>query len=1180
MEDNGGRNAMAIDVVSVTAGGRALRDVSLADRWSGEADDAVISGVQALVRALLDMRREDERNGVRGGGFVSGYPGSPLGGLDKELERQGKALGAVGVEFQPGLNEELAATAVWGSQLAYQLAGAKVDGVLGMWFGKNPGLDRAADALRHANFSGVGPAGGAVAVVGDDPASKSSTLPSSAERTLAGMYMPVLSAASVQDVLDLTRHAWRLSRASGLWCALKIVADIADASSTVTFTGPGEPVARRVDYTPTSRLLGAPSVEVERSLVEERLPAALAYARENELNRVTVRGPRDEIGVIAAGSAYAELSRALQGLGLGDDQLRELGVRVLKLAMPWPVDTQLLRDFAAGLETVVVVEDKLGFLEPEVRSALYGVSGAPRVLGKLDADGAPLLSAYGALSSDEIAGSLGRLLGDRIGADSEAAQRISKFADRARPLPLPLARTPFFCSGCPHSSSTAAEPGTLVGAGIGCHVMLVQGGDRGGDIVGLTQMGGEGSQWIGMAPFVAEEHFTQNIGDGTFHHSGSLALRAAVASKRNITYKLLYNDAVAMTGGQHVPGVMSVPQLTRMLKAEGVAKVVVTTDEPSRYRRVRLAPGVKVHDRTKLPEIERELAAVPGVTVLIHDQMCAAEQRRLRRRGKLEDPPERAWINERVCEGCGDCGEKSGCLSVEPVETEFGRRTRIHQESCNKDMSCLRGDCPSFLTVVPGKKTHLAPEPPADLPEPAASANGAATIRMVGIGGTGVVTVAQVLAMAAHLQGEPAAVLDQTGLSQKGGPVVSDVRIGESVEADPAPRAAERSVDLLLGFDLLGAADPRYLRAADPQRTVAVLSDAVNPTGEMVVHPSVPFPDRDDLVGRVAATVATVPVVTDAQEVAERAFGDNLQSNMVLLGAAWQLGAVPIRWDALTRAIELNGAAIENNLKALRWGRAVVADPAAVEALLADPADEHAFVPAEADLAEARRRVPAPLVELVAQRMGDLRGWGGNAAAEDYLEAVERVAAREAEMAPGHDQITESVARQLHHLMAYKDEYEVARLHLLPEERARREREFGAGAKWWVNLHPPVLRAMGLNRKLRFGRWATPMFYGLRAGRRLRGTPLDVFGYAAVRRLERELPGEYLEGIETALSLLTEETHGYVLSLSEQADQIRGYEEIKLRNVAAWRASSAALLEQLGGSWPASARQVKIETGD
>ena len=1156
---------MTVDVVRVTPGRRALRDVSLADRWSGEADDAVISGVQALVRALLDMRREDERNGVRSGGFVSGYPGSPLGGLDKELERQGKALGALGVEFQPGLNEELAATSVWGSQLAYQLPGATVDGVLGMWFGKNPGLDRATDALRHANFSGVGPAGGAVAVVGDDPACKSSTLPSSAERTLSGMYLPVLSPASVQDVLDLTRHAWRLSRATGLWCALKIVADVADATSTVAFGGPWGPVARLVEHTPTSRLLGAPSVEAERNLVEVRLPAALAYARQHGLNRVTVRGERDELGLIASGSAYAELSRALHELGLDEERLRELGVRVLKLAMPWPLDADEIREFARGLERVAVIEDKLGFLEPEVRSALYGTSGAPLVLGKLDAAGAPLLSEYGALSADEIARALGRLLDGRLGADSRAAARLRRIGEPAQPQALPLARTPFFCSGCPHSISTVAEPGTLVGAGIGCHVMLVQGSDRAGDVVGLTQMGGEGSQWIGMAPFVAEEHFTQNVGDGTFHHSASLALRAAVASGRNITYKLLYNDAVAMTGGQHVPGVMSVPQLTRMLRAEGVEKVVVTTDEPRRYRRVRLAAGVKVRDRRHLPEIERELAGIPGVTVIVHDQMCAAERRRLRRRGKLADPPERAWINERVCEGCGDCGEKSGCLSVEPVETEFGRRTKIHQESCNKDMSCLRGDCPSFLTVVPRTAEHDVAEPPAELPDPPAPAAGTATVRMVGIGGTGVVTVAQVLAMAAHLQGDPAAVLDQTGLSQKGGPVVSDVRIGEPVDEDSAPRAAERSVDVLLGFDLLGAADPRYLAAADPERTVAVLSEARNPTGEMVVHPDVAFPAREALLARIDDRVASVPVVADAQEIAERAFGDNLQSNMVLLGAAWQLGRIPVAWDGLARAVELNGAAVENNLKALRWGRALVAAPATVQALLAIPAAEEPAALPEADLEQARRRVPEPLVELVARRAGDLRDWGGPAAAAGYLDAVERVAAREAELAPGQSAIADSVARHLHHLSAYKDEYEVARLHLLPEERARRERELGPGAKWWLHLHPPLLRAIGLKRKLRLGRWSTPLLYGLRASRRLRGTPLDLFGYGEARRLERQLPGEYLEGVEAALDLLSPETHGYVLALSEQADQIRGYEEVKQRNVEAWRASSAALLEQLRG---------------
>lgn len=1176
--------------------GAGLLPVTLEDRWRQDAVRAPLSGVQAIVRALLEQRREDARLGVRSAGFASGYPGSPLGGLDKELARQRETLTAAGIVFQPGLNEELAATAVWGSQLAHTLPDATVDGVLGVWFGKNPGLDRACDAIRHANFSGVGPAGGALAVVGDDPACKSSTLPSSSERTLAGLLVPVLAPSSVQEALAYARHGLRLSRAAGLWCALKVIADVADATETVDLGAQLGPVTRLVQHEPSARLLAAASLESERSLHELRLPAALAYAREHGLNRVLASGQRDELGVIASGSTHGELARALADLGLGEAELHALGVRVLRIGMPWPLDRDAVRSFAAGLRRVLVIEDKLAFLEDEVKSALYGLPHAPQVLGKLDADGQLLLSSHGALGADEIARTLGALLADRLPPDSHAVQRLARLSHSASTkLPaLPLARTPFFCSGCPHSTSTRAQPDTVVGAGIGCHVMLVQDQpgqeQRSGHIVGLTQMGGEGAQWIGMAPFTATPHFTQNVGDGTFHHSGSLALRAAVAANANVTYKLLYNDVVAMTGAQQVPGGMSVAAMTRMLAAEGVARIAITTDEPSRYGRLRrlahalrsgprglraqaLAPGVSVHDRARLPEVERQLAATPGVTVLIHDQMCAAERRRLRRRGKLPEPAERAFVNERVCEGCGDCGEQSGCLSVEPVQTELGRRTRIHQESCNKDMSCLRGDCPSFLTVRPGPRPQRRVAPPEGLPQPPLHtalhpAQGAppanATVRMVGIGGTGVVTVAQVLAMAAHLEGRPAAVLDQTGLSQKGGPVVSDVRIGEEHEG-AAPRAASASVDLLLGFDLLGAADARQLAAADQQRTIAVLCDAQSPTGAIALRPSIPFPAREELVARVRARVAATPVIADARRIADRAFGDDLQSNVVLLGAAWQLGALPVGWDALTRAIELNGAAVQENLAALAWGRAIVAAPEAVREL-AGPPQPASQLPLPDDVAaqvRERAEIPSTLHELVARRAADLREWGGRRPKDEYLDAVARVAAIEQQRTPGRTQITESVARHLHHLAAYKDEYEVARLHLLPAERQRREREFGPGARTWVHLHPPLLRSLGLSRKIRLGRSATPLFHVLRACRPLRGTPLDVFGYASVRRLERALPGEYLGVVDQALARLDEHTHGQVLSLCEQADAIRGYEEVKLRGVEAWRTASAALLARL-----------------
>ncbi len=1056
----------------------------------------------------------------------------------------------------------------------------------------------------------------------------------------------MLAPASVQDVLDLGRHALRLSRAAGLWCALKVVADDAAASATVRGGGRLGPVRRLVEHTPTAHLLGASAVEAERSLVERRLPAALAYAREHELDRTVVEGARDEIGVIASGSAYAELVRALTELGLGAGELNALGVRLRKVGMPWPLDREGVRRFADGLRRVLVIEDKLPLLQSEVESALYGLRAAPQVLGKQDAEGRPLLASHGALDADRISLALGRLLAGRLAEGTLATRRLRQLAT-PHPVAPPAAaamppsvelsaaagapsfiessaaagapsaavppapvRTPYFCSGCPHSTATATTSQTLVGAGIGCHVMLVQQRSRrAGEVVGLTQMGGEGAQWIGISPFLPGEHFTQNVGDGTFHHSGSLALRAAVAAKVDVTYKLLYNDAVAMTGGQRVEGMMGVAALTRSLAAEGVARIVVTTDEPSRYRRLwlrriwpqhaehgwrgfwgrgfggsepissGLAPGTKVYDRSKLPQLERELAALPGVKVIVHDQACAAERRRLRRRGELPGPPLRAWINERVCEGCGDCGRKSGCLSVEPVQTELGPKTRVDQESCNKDMSCLSGDCPSFVTVRATIERPALREPPPLPPAESPPAHRAAiqagvaqscTVRMVGIGGTGVVSAARTLASAAQLEGLQVSVLDQTGLSQKAGTVVSDVRIGERAATDAAPRAGRESVDALIGFDLLGAADPRHAVACDPRRTVAVLSTALAQTGGMVADPAARLPDRDRLLDALRRSVASTPVLADAQLIAWRATGDGVQANMVLLGAAWQLGVLPVSWTALSSAVKRSGAAVERNLAALGWGRAVVAAPEAVRELVGASPPQTLSPRA---LAQVRaRRLPVQLHELVARRLEDLLHYGGRRVgrrvAIRYLEQLEHVAAEETKRVPGQVELTTSVARQLHKLLAYKDEYEVARLHLLPQERARRERELGQGARWWLHLHPPLLRALGLSRKIRLGRWSLPLLYALRAGRRLRGTPLDPFGGSEVRRLERALPEEYLAQIAQALPLLDQTTHAQVVALSEQAGQIRGYEQIKLKNVQARRTESARLVEQLRSARP------------
>jgi len=1143
---------------------------SLADRWTLDEGRVFLTGIQALVRVLLDQHRADARAGLRTATLVSGYPGSPLAGFDREAAALGPLAAEHDVVLRPAVNEELGATAAWGSQLAGTLPRPRFDGVVGVWYGKAPGVDRAADAIRHGNAVGTDPRGGVLALCGDDPGAKSSTLPSASEALLAALRVPVLAPGSVQEALDLGRHAIACSRASGLWSALKVVTNVADAAGTVEvgldrvrpqtplLEWNGAPYVHR----PNAHLLAPPSLELERTLVEIRLELAKQYARLNELNRVVLDAPGARLGIVAAGTTAHDARRALADLGLGDDA----PVRLLQIGMPFPLDEQAVRAFAAGLDELLVIEEKGPFLERLVKDALYDApaTARPRVLGQRDERGMPLVPAHGALDADAIA----RVLGARLLAREELPSvhaRLERLdAIAARPTAeLGAARTPYFCSGCPHNSSLAADDDAIVGAGIGCHTMVLLAPQQHGDVRGITQMGGEGAQWIGAAPFVDVPHFVQNLGDGTFHHSGSLAIRAAVAAGLNVTYKLLFNGTVAMTGGQDVPGGMDVPALARSLAAEGVSRIVVTTEDPARYDGVALPGGVEVRDRAELLRTQRELARVPGVTVLLHDQACAAELRRARKRGSAPEPPQQVVINERVCEGCGDCGEKSGCLSVEPVETEYGRKTRINQSSCNKDFSCLEGDCPSFLTVIPPQqRERTAPRlPEVPLPEPRPAADDDVRVRLVGIGGTGVVTVSQVLAMAALLDGLHASGLDQTGLSQKAGPVVSDVRLTRAplAEGVTVPSGA---ADVLLGLDLLGAAGAASLRVADPQRTVAVVSESRAPTGRQAIDVDAPALDAAAARAAIeAATRAGDDVWLDARRIAETLIGDALHANVVVLGAALQRGLLPVTRAALEEAFRLNGAAAERNLAALAWGRAWVADPQHVHAALGDeraPEEPAPLSPRVRRLVErAAQDGDGELRRLLELRVPDLIGWGGSRPATRYAETIARVRATEAERVPGSSAFAEGVARGLHKLTAYKDEYEVARLHL--EGLAA----LPAGGEVRFLLHPPLLRALGLRRKLALGRWFVPAFRLLRRGRVLRGTPLDPFGRTQVRRVERALPGEYLELVELALARLTPATLPLALEVAALPELVRGYEQVKLAGVERFRARAAELRERL-----------------
>ncbi len=1126
-----------------------------------------MSGVQALVRVLLDQHRADLSAGLRTASLVSGYQGSPLGGFDKEVLRLGKRAGEHEIVMRPAVNEELGATAVWGSQLSNTLAGPRFDGVLGVWYGKAPGVDRAADAIRHGNFVGTDPRGGVLALVGDDPACKSSTLPSSSPALLAALNVPVLAPGNIQETLDLARHAIALSRVAGVWAALDVVTNVADSAGTVevgtdrvrpqapVLEWEGSPYVHR----PSSHLLAPQSLEMERTLVEARLPLAELYGRLNGLDRVVHDGG-GRLGIVAAGATAHDVRRALADLGFPDGG----PVRLLQVAMLYPLDRAGIREFAGGLDEVLVVEEKGPFLETAVKEALYGITAAPRVVGKRDEHDRSLVPAHGVLDADAIARVIGRLLAreDLPGVRAHL-ERLEAVA--ARPVAqLDAARTPFFCSGCPHNSSTVAPDGEVVGAGIGCHTMIMLAPKGHGEVTGITQMGGEGAQWIGAAPFAGVGHFTQNLGDGTFHHSGSLAIRAAVAAGLNVTYKLLFNGTVAMTGGQRVEGQMSVAEAARSLAAEGVRRIVITTEEPERYRGVELPPPVEVHGRRELLRLQRELAGVEGVTALIHDQACAAELRRARKRGKAPEPPQQVLINERVCEGCGDCGEKSACLSVEPVETEFGRKTRINQTSCNKDFSCLEGDCPSFLTVIPPRGAERAAPrlPDFELPRPAAPdpSDVDVRVRMVGIGGTGVVTVSQVLGVAAMLDGLQASGLDQTGLSQKAGPVVSDVRFTAKPVEDgvTVPSAA---ADVLLGLDLLTTTTPRNLRVADRERTVAVVSDSIVPTAQMIVDPDAAKPRAGAAREAIdAVTDAGRNVYLDAQLLAERLLDDTTTANVVVLGAAWQAGLLPVSLESLEEAFELNGVAVERNLASLAWGRAWVVDPEKVRARVAGKPRAASLGPVAKALLDDAAPEEGELRRVLAVRIADLDGWGGRKPAAELARQVARVGAIEAERAPGSTAVSEAFAAGLHKLLAYKDEYEVARLHL--EALA----ELPPGTRLKFHLHPPLLRALGMRRKLRLGRWFVPVFRVLRRGRRLRGTPLDPFGYAGVRRVERALPGEYLALVDAALERLTPGTLDAVVEVVRLPELVRGYEDIKLANVVRFRTRGAELLAELGGN--------------
>ena len=1195
-----------------------LGDYRLDRKYTDDGGRVFLTGLQALARLPLEQLRVDRRAGRRTAAFVSGYQGSPLGGFGEAVRAAAAQVPDLPLVFKPGLNEESAATAVMGAQLASVRPDARYDGVIGLWYGKAPGVDRAADALRHAVFAGAAPLGGVVAVVGDDPNAKSSTIPSSSAGVLSDMHMPVLYPGDPGEALDLGRHAIAMSRATGLWSALKIVSDVADATATVDLDPDRiQPVIPLIDgeeyrHVPDGRLLTPRTVDVEREILEVRYELAQAYAVQNRLNYAAVDPERAWIGIVSSGITYREVREALARLGLEDDSdIAAGGVRLLKMGMPVPFSPDTMRRFARGLQQVFVIEEKRPSIESLVKDALYSLPDRPVVVGKHDEAGQPLVPGWGGLDADAIAPLL------RARLESHLSYRLAP--EPRRPIPVSVwapgagQRSPFYCSGCPHNRSTQAPDGTLVGAGIGCHTMtLLMDEERFGELTGLTCMGSEGTQWIGMADFVDHPHLIQNLGDGTFFHSGQLAVQAAVAAGVNITYKLLYNGTVAMTGGQDPTGGLEIPKVAETLLAQGVSRVLVTTEDPSRYAGTRLPAGVEVWDRDRLTEAQQALAEVAGVTVLIHDQACAAESRRARKRGLVETPRQRVVINQRICEGCGDCSRISNCLSVQPTETPFGRKTTIDQTTCNLDFSCLEGDCPSFMTIEradsagangsgsdsggPGRlrrvfgrfgsprsarlgrrpgpagaETGVAFDPPdVDDPVPVVPTD-EVSVRITGVGGTGVVTVGQVIGTAAMLDGFHTRGLDQIGLSQKAGPVVSDVRLSK---AHPSftNRLGQGQADLLLALDQLTAAGAQGMNTSS-ERTAVVGSTSPTPTGAMIIDPAVALPTPAELAERIASASGPIQHWADAQAVTADLFGSTVTANLFVVGMAVQAGALPIDPDCVERAIDLNGVAVESNTAAFRWGRVQVADPAAVEAARAAA---HPSEPAEAPVEQFADRLDrlgadGALRDRLSLFAGELVGWGDRSTAEGWFDVLDRVAAAERSADPGSTRLLAAAAAGLFKLTAYKDEYEVARLMTDPEALAEARRVGGPGGKAAWRLHPPVLRALGMNRKISVGIWAAGAVRLLAGAKRLRGTRWDPFGRSEVRRTEQALPTEYVEALDRALAALTPDTLETAIELAALPEMVRGYEDIKLANVAEYRHHLTETLTRLENQHPTTA---------
>ncbi len=1152
----------------------AIRDVTLDDKFDLSKQRIFLNGNQAVIRMLLMQKARDRAAGLNTGGFVSGYRGSPLGGLDQQLWRSKKLLAASDIMFQPGLNEELAATACWGSQQAELTGEGRFDGVFSLWYGKGPGVDRTTDVFRHANLAGSSRNGGAIALMGDDHTAESSTVAHQTEFNFVDTMIPILNPAGVQELMDYGLYAYALSRFAGTWAALKCVKDNIESTASVDGSIDRVKIVLPTDFAmPPGGLNIRHEIDFlgqEARLHEFKRAAAVAFVKANRLNQIVMSGgPNARLGIVSVGKSYLDVRQALDELGIDEVAANRLGIRVFKVACPWPMIPEEILAFAKGLETIIVVEEKRSLIEVQVREELYGQPHQPQLIGKRDERGEWLFPVKGALDPNEVGVAIGERilryapsddLARRVSALKQAQARLADTVDVAT-------RTPYFCSGCPHNSSTRVPEGSRASAGIGCHYMALW-MDR--ETVGFTAMGGEGANWVGEAPFSKRKHIFQNLGDGTYNHSGILALRFAVAAGTNITYKILFNDAVAMTGGQQHEGGLTVDMIASQVRGEGVQRIAIVTDEPEKYAAAGIAfpAGATVHHRSELDAVQRELREIDGVTVVIYDQTCAAEKRRRRKRGSFPDPDKRVIINELVCEGCGDCSVKSNCVSVQPLETEFGRKRRIDQSSCNKDFSCVEGFCPSFVTVHGAKirkAEAIAAGEPAPLPPepvlPSVETENWACI-VTGVGGTGVVTIGAIIGMAAHLEGKGCGMIDMAGLAQKGGSVYSHVKVGRSPEAINAIRVSAGQASLILGGDLVVSGTRKVLAAVRQGKTLFVANTAEVFGGEFTRNADFSLPVERLKRAILSAAGRDKVAFVDATGLATALFGNSIAANMFLLGFAQQKGGVPLGSAAIERAIALNGEAVAMNIEAFRWGRRAAHDQAAVETLVAE-----ARKPTES------RKLSESLQEMVDRRAVFLTGYQDAAYAHRYRVAVARIQKAEIERTPGRTELTDAVARHLFKLMAYKDEYEVARLYTDGSFRKQLEQEFEGDLRLEFHLAPPFLGrkdAQGNPVKTTFGPWMLNVFAALAKLKRLRGTPFDPFGRTGERRTERRLIGEYEGMIDYVAARLNAGNHAVAVALASLPEKIRGYGHVKERHLAAAAQEREELLRRFDAS-PAGA---------